>query len=93
LPSIREAKSHNVLLHNDTVQLRVLNLVRTACLATKFSTSNKKQLYLYDSTLEYCKLDRDGTGASGPSGGCARDFVNFRKKIHPSRARGVAARV
>jgi hypothetical protein len=28
----------------------------------------------------YCKLDRDGTGASNPRSGCARDFVNFRKK-------------
>ena len=28
----------------------------------------------------YCRVDRDETGASGPRGGCARDFVNFRKK-------------
>ena len=35
----------------------------------------------------YCRVDRDKTGASGPRGGCARDFVNFRKKIHASRAR------
>jgi hypothetical protein len=41
----------------------------------------------------YCKLDRDETGASGPRGGCARDFVNFRDKIHASRARGAAARI
>ena len=35
----------------------------------------------------YCRVDQNGTGASGPRGGCARDFVNFRKKIHASRAR------
>jgi hypothetical protein len=36
----------------------------------------------------YCKLDRDKTGASGPRGGCARDFVNFRgKKSCIARAR------
>ena len=35
----------------------------------------------------YCNLDRDGTGASGPRGGCARDFVNFREKfMHRARA-------
>ena len=41
----------------------------------------------------YCILDRYGTGASGPRGGCARDFVNFRKKIHASRARRGRARL
>ena len=28
----------------------------------------------------YCRVDRNKTGASGPRGGCARDFVNFRGK-------------
>ena len=41
----------------------------------------------------YCKLDRNETGASDPCGGCARDFVNFRKKFHASRALGAVARV
>jgi hypothetical protein len=44
-------------------------------------------------TSGYCRVDRDGTGASDPRGGYARDFVNFRKKIHVSRARGAAGRV
>jgi hypothetical protein len=32
-------------------------------------------------------------GASSPRGGCAWDFVNFRKKIHASRARVAATHV
>ena len=35
----------------------------------------------------YCRIDRDETGASGPRGGCARDFVKFRKKLCIARAR------
>ena len=34
--------------------------------------------------IEYCKLDWDATGASGPRGGRARDFVNFRGKKYAS---------
>jgi hypothetical protein len=30
--------------------------------------------------VHYCRVDRDKTGASGPRGECARDFVNFREK-------------
>ena len=41
-------------------------------------------MYVFD---VYCKLDWDGTGALGTRSGRARDFVNFRKKIHASRAR------
>ena len=41
----------------------------------------------------YCRVGRNGTGTSGPHGGSARDFVNFREKNHASRARGAAARV
>jgi hypothetical protein len=39
-------------------------------------------------TQIYCRVDRDNTGASGPWGSCARDFVNFRRKkfIHRARA-------
>ena len=38
-------------------------------------------------THMYCRVDRNGTGASGPRGGCARDFVKSRKKIiHRARA-------
>ena len=47
--------------------------------ASKFNTRHGYRLY--------CRVDRDKTGASGPRGGCARDFVNFREKIHASRAR------
>jgi hypothetical protein len=43
--------------------------------------------------FRYCRVDQNGTGASGPRGGRTRDFVNFRKKIHASRARGAAPRV
>ena len=39
------------------------------------------------SCLSYCILDRYKTGASGPRGGRARDFVNFREKNYASRAR------
>jgi hypothetical protein len=39
----------------------------------------------------YCRVDRDGTGASGPRGGCARDFVNFRGEIM-DRARAARPR-
>jgi hypothetical protein len=46
-----------------------------------------------DIDIAYCRVDQNGTGASDPRGGCAWDFVNFRKKIHASRARGAAARV
>jgi hypothetical protein len=41
----------------------------------------------------YCRVDRNGTGASGPRGDCKRDFVNFRGKHYASRARGAAVRV
>ena len=41
----------------------------------------------------YCTVDRNGTGASDPRGGSARDFVNFREKKIMQRARGAAARV
>ena len=41
----------------------------------------------------YCRVDRNGTGASDPRGGLARDFVNFREKKNMQRARGAAARV
>jgi hypothetical protein len=51
------------------------------------------RMSMYSSTEYYCKLDRDKTGASGPRGGCARDFVDFEKIIDASRARGAAARV
>ena len=38
--------------------------------------------------LKYCRVDRNGTGASDPRGGFARDFVNFReKKNHAARVR------
>jgi hypothetical protein len=47
-------------------------------------------IYLY---ILYCKLGWYGTGASGPPGGRARDFVNFRRKNHASRARSATARV
>ena len=41
----------------------------------------------------YCRVDRNGTGASDPRGGFARDFVNFRKKKnHAARARRGRAR-
>ena len=40
--------------------------------ASKFNTRHGYRLY--------CRVDRDKTGASGPRGGCARDFVNFRGK-------------
>ena len=43
---------------------------------------------MYRDILEYCKLDRDKTGASGPHSGCARDFVNFSEKNYALRARG-----
>ena len=39
----------------------------------------------------YCRVDQNGTGASGPRGGCARDFVNFRGK-HEIMHRAYAAR-
>jgi hypothetical protein len=42
---------------------------------------------------QYCRVDWNGTGASRPRSGSARDFVNFRKKKHASRAHGAAARV
>jgi hypothetical protein len=45
----------------------------------------------YQVLVLYCTVDWNGTGTSGPRGGCARDFVNFRKKIHASRARDAAA--
>ena len=42
----------------------------------------------------YCRVDRNGTGASDPRGGFARDFVNFRGKkiMHAARARRGRAR-
>jgi hypothetical protein len=52
-----------------------------------------KLYILFKIVRPYCKLDRDKAGASGPRGACARDFVNFRKKFHASRALGAAARV
>ena len=71
------------------------------CTHTKFSTtavdlvldslSKTKHYYAYENY--YCRVDRDGTGASRPRGGRARDFVKFRKKFHASRARGASARV
>ena len=36
-------------------------------------------------TCVYCRVDRNKTGASGPRGGCARDFVNFREKNYAAR--------
>ena len=43
--------------------------------------------------VSYCRVDRNGTGASDPRGGFARDFVNFRrKKNHAARARRGRAR-
>ena len=34
----------------------------------------------YYHRFRYCRVDRNGTGASDPRGGYARDFVNFREK-------------
>ena len=48
--------------------------------------------YLYGIYFEYCRVDQNGTGASDPHGGCARDFVNFRGEKYASRARDAAAR-
>ena len=44
-----------------------------------FTMTMLLRMSMYSSTDYYCKLDRDKTGASGPRGGCARDFVDFRK--------------
>jgi hypothetical protein len=62
-------------------------LVQPVCIYTEVVLEYSSNLILY------CRVDRNKSGASGPRGGCARDFVNFREKIHASRARGAARRV
>ena len=77
-------------------RIRCADLMHQFCSCQLDSTlpdlTNKRFLCL-SRYQPYCKLDWDGTGASGPRGGCARDFVIFRGGNHASRARGVAARV
>jgi hypothetical protein len=41
----------------------------------------------------YCTFGRGKINAWFPRSALARDFVNFRKKIHASRPRGATARV
>jgi len=59
-------------------------------LLAEVQRSKVARLYLYNGTVNayeytvvlnlvtYCRVDRNGTGASRPRGSRARDFINFR---------------